>query len=83
MGDRGGELTRINYMSGRNYDNIYSPDSWNFIWSSAYRGMLEDIRLMNLIAEERGLQFEIGMGKVFQSYIMLTLVDQFGECTLQ
>ena len=79
MGDRTGELTRINYMSGRNYDNIYSPDSWNGLWSSAYRGMLEDIRLMNLIAEERGLQFEIGMGKVFQSYIMLTLVDQFGS----
>ena len=79
MGDRGGELTRINYMNGRNYDNIYSPDSWNVIWSSAYRGMLEDIRLMNLIAEERGLQFEIGMGKVFQSYIMLTLVDTFGD----
>ena len=79
MGDRGGELTRINYMNGRNYDNIYSPDSWNFLWSSAYRGMLEDIRLMNLIAEERGLQFEIGMGKVFQSYIMLTLVDNFGD----
>ena len=79
MGDRGGELTRINYMSGRNYDNIYSPDSWNGLWSSAYRGMLEDIRLMNLIAEERGLQFEIGMGKVFQSYIMLTLVDTFGD----
>lgn len=79
MGDRGGELTRINYMNGRNYDNIYSPDSWNGLWSSAYRGMLEDIRLMNLIAEERGLQFEIGMGKVFQSYIMLTLVDNFGD----
>ena len=79
MGDRGGELTRINYMNGRNYDNIYSPDSWNGLWSSAYRGMLEDIRLMNLIAEERGLQFEIGMGKVFQSYIMLTLVDTFGD----
>ena len=79
MGDRGGELTRINYMNGRNYDNIYSPDSWNGLWSSAYRGMLEDIRLMNLIAEKRGLQFEIGMGKVFQSYIMLTLVDNFGD----
>ena len=79
MGDRGGELTRINYMNGRNYDNIYSPDSWNGLWSSAYRGMLEDIRLMNIIAEEKGLQFEIGMGKVFQSYIMLTLVDQFGD----
>ena len=34
MGDRGGELTRINYMSGRTYNNVYSPDSWNGVWSS-------------------------------------------------
>ena len=79
MGDRGGELTRINYMNGRTYNNVYSPDSWDGIWSSAYRGMLEDIRLMNLLAEEAGLNFHIGMGKVFQAYIMLTLVDYFGD----
>ena len=79
MGDRGGELTRINYMSGRNYDNIYSPDSWNGIWSSAYQGMMEDIRLMNILAEEAGLPYYKGMGKVFQGYILLTLVDMFGD----
>ena len=79
MGDRGGELTRINYMNGRTYNNIYSPDSWNELWSSAYRGMLEDIRLMNLLAEEKGLIIHKGMGKVFQAYIMLTLVDYFGD----
>lgn len=79
MGYRGGELTRINYMSGRNYNTIYSPDSWNGVWSSAYRGMLEDIRLMNLLADEAGLTFHKGMGKVFQAYVMLTLVDYFGD----
>jgi len=79
MGDRGGELTRINYMSGRTYNNVYSPDSWNGTWSSAYRGMLEDIRLMNLLADEAGLSYHRGMGKVFQAYIMLTLVDFFGD----
>jgi len=79
MGDRGGELTRINYMNGRNYNTIYSPDSWNGVWSSAYRGMLEDIRLMNLLADEAGLTFHKGMGKVFQAYVMLTLVDYFGD----
>jgi len=79
MGDRGGELTRINYMNGRNYDNIYSPDSWNGLWSSAYRGMMEDIRLMNILAEEAGLSYYKGMGKVFQGYILLTLVDMFGD----
>ena len=79
MGDRGAELTRINYMSGRTYNNIYSPDSWNGIWSSAYRGMLEDIRLMNLLAEEAGLNYHRGMGKVFEAYLLMTLVDYFGD----
>ena len=79
MGDRGGELTRINYMNGRTYNNVYSPDSWDGLWSSAYRGMLEDIRLMNILAEEAGLSYHRGMGKVFQAYIMLTLVDYFGD----
>ena len=79
MGDRGGELTRINYMSGRTYNNVYSPDSWNGVWSSAYRGMLEDIRLMNILADEAGLTYHRGMGKVFQAYILLTLVDYFGD----
>jgi len=79
MGDRGGELTRINYMNGRTYNNVYSPDSWDGLWSSAYRGMLEDIRLMNVLAEEAGLSYHRGMGKVFQAYIMLTLVDYFGD----
>lgn len=80
MGDRAGELTRINYMNGRTYDNVYSPGSWDGIWSSAYRGMLEDIRLMNaLAAESGGLQYHTGMGKVIEAYIMVTLVDFFGD----
>jgi hypothetical protein len=79
MGSRGAQLTRIDYMSGRNYDNIFAPDSWNYAWQSAYQGMMEDIRLMNILADERGLTFETGMGKVFQAYILLTLVDTFGN----
>ena len=67
MGDRGGELTRINYMNGRTYNNVYSPDSWDGLWSSAYRGMLEDIRLMNILAEEAGLSYHRGDGESFSS----------------
>ena len=80
MGDRAGELTRVNYMSGRTYDNVYSPGSWDGLWSSAYRGMLEDIRLMNaLAAESGGLTYHTGMAKVIEAYIMVTLVDFFGD----
>ena len=80
VGDRAGELTRINYMNGRTYNNVYSPGSWDGIWESAYKGMLEDIRLMNALAEESGgLQYHTGMGKVMEAYIMITLVDLFGD----
>ena len=41
--------------------------------------MLEDIRLMNSLADEAGLSYHRGMGKVFQAYILITLVDYFGD----
>ena len=34
---------------------------------------------MNALASENGLTYHIGMGQVFQAYIMLTLVDMFGD----
>ena len=79
VGNRGSELTRINYMNGRTYNNVYAPDSWNDIWEVAYQEILEDIRLMNILADEAGLFYHTGMGKVFKAYIMLTLVDYFGD----
>ena len=79
VGSRGAALTRINYMSGRTYQNVYNPDSWNGVWSSAYQGMMEDIRLMNQLADESGLTFHSGIGKTIQAYVLLTLVDLFGD----
>lgn len=79
IGHRGGELTLINYMYGRTYKNIYDPDDWDHIWRTAYRTMMEDIRLMNILADESGLTFHRAMGKVFQAYVLITLVDFFGD----
>ena len=79
IGDRGGELTRINYMNGRTYRNVYDPSDWDHIWRTAYRTIFEDIRLMNNLASESGLTYHIGMGKVIQAYMLLTLVDFFGD----
>lgn len=78
FGRTGSQLTRIDYMSGRDYTNAYSPSGFDGLWSSAYRGMFEDIRVMNLLADEKGLNYHKGMGQVMQAYSMLTLVDFFG-----
>jgi len=74
----GSRMVRIEYMSGRDYTNAYSPSGFDGRWSSAYRGMLEDIRVMNNLAEGPGLNYHVGMGQVMEAYIMLTLVDFFG-----
>ena len=79
FGRRGAELTRIDYMDGRDYANAYSPGGFDDVWSSAYAGMMMDIKVMNEIAEESGLTHHIAMGQVFQAYTMMTLVDFFGD----
>ena len=80
MGDVGARLTRVAYLGGdRMYRDNYSPCSFSGTWSTAYQGMMEDIRLMNILAAENGLTYYIAMGEVMQAYIMLTLVDYFGD----
>ncbi len=79
FGRTGAEVTRIDNMAGRDYQNAYAPTNFDAEWSSAYRGMMEDLRLMNILAEEGNLRYHIGMGQVMQAYIMMTLVDFFGD----
>lgn len=79
FGNVGADLTRIGYMSGKDYANAYSPDSFDSRWRSAYSGIMQDISLMNTKALEKDLVNHIAMGKVMQAYVMLTLVDYFGD----
>ena len=77
--DDGAELTRIDYMSGRNYQNAYAPGEFFGRWQNAYQGIMEDIRLMNVLATEAEQYNHIGIGQVIQSYVLTTLVDFFGD----
>ena len=87
LGNDGAELTRIDYMNGRNYQNAYNPNetvsippSDNFSpWRVAYQRILEDIRLMNVLALEAEQYNHIAIGQVLQSYVMTTLVDFYGD----
>lgn len=79
FGSTGSAVTRIDYMSGRDYQNAYSPSSFNGNWSSAYQTIMLDIKQMNMIAEESGLYYHTGMAQVMQAHIMMTLVDFFGD----
>lgn len=79
FGRTGGQVVRIDYMNGRDYQGAYSPANFDSRWTDSYKGMMEDIRLMNALALDANLNRHIGMGQVFQAYTMMTLVDFFGD----
>jgi hypothetical protein len=79
MGNYGAELTRIEYMFGKNYVNVYQPSTFSGVWSSKYAGILEDIKAMDALASEGGLTYHSGIGKFIKAYVLVTLVDHFGD----
>lgn len=78
-GTTAGEVSRINYMFGRNYFAAYDPSFFDTRWEDTYQGTIKNIRLLNQATEENGLTKHTGMGQVFEAYLMVTLVDFFGD----
>jgi len=82
IGDNGSELTRIEYMFGRNYENNYQPVSSNGIWSLAYQAMFSDMKGAEAIAIELGENKHLGVMKILKAYTLMTLVDFYGDVPL-
>lgn len=79
FGTNGSEVTRINYMGTRLYQQAYSPASQDEEWRFAYSSMLIDIRAMNELAAEANFKRHIAMGQVMEAFTMVTLVDFYGD----
>jgi len=75
----GMELTRMMNMFGRSYPSVYQPSDMDDEWINGYRGILSDIRAMTPLAEEAGLTHHIGIVNFIEAYLMLTMVDYFGD----
>lgn len=79
LGETGAEVTRIENMGSRVYQNAYSPASFDLEWEQAYQEAIKNIRDMNILAEEAGLNYHIGMGQFMEAYTITLLVDYFGD----
>lgn len=79
FGQTGAQVTRIDYMFGRIYDQAYSPSGFDAQWRRAYSTILADLYTMYPLAEEAQLRRHVAMGQVMEAYIMVTLVDFFGD----
>ena len=79
LGETGAEVTRIENMGSRNYQNAYSPSGFDTNWQRAYQGILKNIADMNVLAEEAGLTKHIAIGQFIEAYTITLMVDYFGD----
>lgn len=75
----GMEVTRMNTMFGPLYTNAYTPAAFNFMWNTAYAGILKDGSEIIRVAEEDEFYDHAAIAKIIQSYVLVTLVDYFGD----
>lgn len=79
LSERGAEVTRINNMAGNTYLNTYRPETFNGVWSTAYRSLLTQINAMEPLATAQNKWHHIGIGQVLKAYTGMALVDNFGD----
>lgn len=61
------------------YQNAYSPTSFDGTWRNAYREFLPDADALITLAEERGLDIQAASAKIMKAYTYMALVDIFGD----
>lgn len=75
----GAQLTRQTVFFGPTYQNGYSPQSFDGVWSTAYTGVLKNVNAMIPLAKQQARFFHAGIGEVLKAYTLMTLVDMFGD----
>jgi len=76
---RGMETTRMIHLGGENYTNTYTAATFDFLWSTAYTGLLVNIKDMKERAIKEKLPYHAAMAKIIEAYTLVTLVDYFGK----
>lgn len=79
MGNNGGQVTRINYMFGRQYVNNFEPAVLDGEWSIAYAQMFSDMAAARAIGEISESNKHLGIMNILQAHALITLVDFFGD----
>ncbi|MCX6184623.1 MAG: SusD/RagB family nutrient-binding outer membrane lipoprotein [Flavobacterium sp.] len=64
--------------SGNSYDNAFEPVNFNDNWGTGYK-ILNAIKIMEPKAYSDKKFYELGAAKVIRCYVLLTLVDMYGD----
>lgn len=75
----GMRLTRMMSQPNNLYEQAYIPVTFNGIWTNSYANLLNDIKFLEDIATERNFQRHLGIARTLKAYILMNLVDWFGD----
>ncbi|VAW15086.1 Cell surface glycan-binding lipoprotein, utilization system for glycans and polysaccharides (PUL), SusD family [hydrothermal vent metagenome] len=90
----GAQLTRIDYMFGRNYFNNYPGDTFDGVWERTYSsgvnligddevdvGIYTNVSALQAIdaGSDTDYSFHIAVGQTLKAHMLLLLVDYLGE----
>jgi hypothetical protein len=79
IGDFGGALTRQYQWYGPLYNNGYTANSFDGVWSTAYTGVIVNAdKTIDLATKEKKF-VQAGIAKVLKAFTYGTLVDYFGD----
>ncbi|MDA9056254.1 SusD/RagB family nutrient-binding outer membrane lipoprotein [Flavobacteriaceae bacterium] len=79
MSEFGMEAVRMTHGFGPSYRELNDPGDFNQVWGTAYSSILADIRSMTPISIEKGQFTHVAITQIVESYVMMTLVDYFGD----
>lgn len=97
VNDLGSELTRIDYMFGRDYFNNYPGSTLDGVWERTYSSgtnligrpvsvgiftNLEALKEIDAQTEDVDYSFHIAMGKTLKAHMLMILVDYLGKAVL-
>jgi hypothetical protein len=75
-----GDLSRIDYMFGREYFSNYPGGTLDGPWNNLYSSMIPDIEAMEALnSSDNDLSFHLGISKAMQGHTMMQLVDFLGD----
>lgn len=75
----GMQMTRLQNSGGSLYDNVYTPQTFDGVWSTAYAVILKDADELVKTADANGLARHAGISRVITAYTLLLLADHFGD----
>lgn len=71
-------MRQMAMIGGNTYNNAYAPVNFNSQWSTAYN-IINAVKFMEPKAQAENRTLTLGASKVIRCYVLMTLVDMYGN----